>query len=271
MTQGAILNPPTVPPTSTLSFATATQAFATSVAPTSPPPTQSCDIAQFVDDVTIPDGTILKPNETFTKTWRLKNVGTCTWTSSYTVVFSGGDSMSGPATQALAGSVNPGQTVDISINLTAPAADGDYTGNWKLRNASGVLFSQFYVDIKVKSPTPTPTQTATATPTTLAVSGDLHIIEIFMTTQFEVVARVGTNPVGSLSGNYQYTVYSNGSQVAQGSCTVPSGSSACYSGYKVTGTESIQFVIDSSNTITESNEGNNSTTVTCDKFSISCN
>lgn len=155
-TQGAILNPPTIPATSALGFATSTLAIATtSVPPTSVPPTQVCDVAQFIDDVTIPDGTTFKPNETFTKTWRLKNVGTCSWTPSYAVVFSNGDSMNGPATQALAGNVNPGQTVDISVNLTAPAADGNYRGNWKLRNAAGVLFSQFYVDIKVKTPTPT--------------------------------------------------------------------------------------------------------------------
>jgi len=164
-TQGAILNPPTIPPTNTAGFSTSTLAVATtSVAPTSPPPTQACDVAQFVDDVTIPDGTTLKPSETFTKTWRLKNAGTCSWTSSYAVVFNSGDSMNGPSTQALAGNVNPGQTVDISVNLTAPGTDGNYRGNWKLRNAAGVLFSQFYVDIKVKTPTPT------AGPTTITLN-----------------------------------------------------------------------------------------------------
>ena len=272
MTQAAILNPPTVPATSTAGIATSTLAFATtSVPPTNTqPPTQACDIAQFVDDVTIPDGTTLKPDETFTKTWRLKNVGTCSWTTSYAVVFSNGDSLSGPATQALSGNVNPGQTVDISVNLKAPGTEGSYKGYWKIRNASGVFFAQFYVDIKVKAATPTPTATATSTPTATKVVGDLQIIEIFMSTQFEVVARVGTTPVGSLNGNYQYTVYSNGAQVAQGSCTIPTGSEACYTGYKVAGSESIQVVIDSSNTVTESNESNNSKTVNCDKFTLSC-
>jgi hypothetical protein len=57
--------------------------------------------------------------------------------------------MSGPATQALTGNVNPGETVDISVNLKAPSANGSYQGYWKLRNASGVLFASFYLDIKV--------------------------------------------------------------------------------------------------------------------------
>lgn len=165
MTQAAILNPPTIPPTNTPGIATSTLAIATtSVAPTSPPATQTCDVAQFIDDVTIPDGTILEPNESYTKTWRLKNVGTCSWTSSYAVVFSSGDSMNGPATQALSGNVNSGETVDISVDLTAPATDGDYKGYWKLRNASGVHFSQFYVDITVEAPTPT------AGPTTITLN-----------------------------------------------------------------------------------------------------
>ncbi|MBI3173035.1 MAG: hypothetical protein HYZ25_04910 [Chloroflexi bacterium] len=136
----------------------------TTVAPptVAPPPTRvvptatsTCDIAQFITDVTIPDGTVLTPGQAFTKTWRVKNVGTCSWTPSYAVVFSSGNSMNGPATQALTGNVNPGQTVDISINLTAPSTPGDYTGYWKLRNAAGVLFTQFYVQMKVATPTPT--------------------------------------------------------------------------------------------------------------------
>lgn len=165
MTQAAILNPPTIPPTNTPGIATSTLAVATtSVPPSGPSATQTCDVAQFVDDVTIPDGTALEPNETFTKTWRLKNVGTCSWTPSYAVVFSSGDSMNGPATQSLTGNVNPGQTLDISIDLTAPAADGNYKGYWKLRNGAGVHFTQFYVDIKVGTPSPT------AGPTTITLN-----------------------------------------------------------------------------------------------------
>ncbi len=122
----------------------------TVIPPTSVPPTSNCNAAQFIIDVTIPDGTILDPNENFTKTWRLKNTGTCTWTPSYAVVFSSGNSMGGPAAQALTGNVNPGQNVDISVDLTAPGSNGTYTGNYKLRDAGGVLFSQFYVQIKVQ-------------------------------------------------------------------------------------------------------------------------
>jgi predicted small secreted protein len=123
--------------------------------------TSICDAMQFVADVTIPDGTVMTPNQTFTKTWRVKNVGTCAWTPSYSIVFSNGNSMNGPTTQALTGNVGPGQTLDITLNLAAPATPDSYRGFWKLRNAAGVLFGQFYADIKVQA-TPTITNTVKA-------------------------------------------------------------------------------------------------------------
>ena len=120
--------------------------------PTLPPPatpTSNCDNAQFITDVSYPDNTVVPSGATFTKTWRLKNIGSCSWTPSYALVFSGSESMGGPAAQALTGNVNPGQTVDISVNLTGPSSNGTHTGNWGLRNAAGVIFAHFYVQIKV--------------------------------------------------------------------------------------------------------------------------
>ena len=100
----------------------------------------ACDWAQFVADVTVPDGTTFAANQTFTKTWRLKNIGFCTWTTSYALVFDSGNSMGGPTTVNLPTSVAPGQTVDVSVDLTAPSSPGHYIGYWKLMNASGVRF-----------------------------------------------------------------------------------------------------------------------------------
>jgi hypothetical protein len=119
--------------------------------PTLPPPATavSCDKGLFVDDVTYPDDSPVLAGTNFTKTWRLKNIGTCSWTTSYALVFENGAVMNGPAVQALTGNINPAQTADVSVTLTAPAANGTYTGNWGLRNASGVIFTHFYVRIKV--------------------------------------------------------------------------------------------------------------------------
>jgi hypothetical protein len=124
--------------------------------PPPPPSTTYCDWASYVKDVTVPDGTIFAPGAQFTKTWRLQNIGTCSWTSSYALVFSSGANMSAPAVVAITGNINPGQTTDVSVNLTAPASEGSYQGYWMLRNAAGALFglgpaarNPFYVDIKV--------------------------------------------------------------------------------------------------------------------------
>jgi hypothetical protein len=114
-----------------------------------------CNLAQFVSDVTIPDGTVVSPGSTFTKTWRLKNTGACTWTTNYDVVFVSGTQMSSSAVVDLPGNVVSGQVIDISVTMTAPATQGSYRSNWKLRDASGLLFgvgqasAMFYADIKV--------------------------------------------------------------------------------------------------------------------------
>lgn len=108
-----------------------------------------CDAMGFVSDVTVPDGTDFAPDAEFTKTWRLKNTGTCSWSTSYSLVFSSGNSMGGPASQPLSASVAPNSTVDISVDLKAPSSQGTYTGYWALRNASGQNFGSFYVIIDV--------------------------------------------------------------------------------------------------------------------------
>ena len=138
----AITTPPTNTPRPTPAPATSTSAPAVTA-------TSNCDSALFVTDVSYPDNTIVPAGSTFTKTWRIQNTGSCSWTPSYALVFDSGNVMSGPTAQALSGNVNPGQTVDISVNLQAPSSNGTYTGHWGLRNASGVIFTHFYVQIKV--------------------------------------------------------------------------------------------------------------------------
>jgi len=145
--------------------------------PTATPTAASCtDRAQFVTDVTIPDGTTLQPFQPFNKVWRLKNIGTCTWTSSYKLTFVSGEAMSGVDT-AFTQSAAPNQTADLAVGLVAPATVGSYRGYWQLKNPNGALFGigstfdrPFWVDIRVAGtplPSPTPTlQPATATPTT---------------------------------------------------------------------------------------------------------
>ena len=158
---------PTAPPTNTAP-PTAPLAPSATPAPSPSPTPQPCNLAHFVTDVTVPDGTVFAPAATFTKTWRLQNVGTCTW-ENYSLVFDHGDAMGAPSVVPIAGVVAPGQEVDVSVNLTAPAAPGEYKGFWRLRDNKGVVFglttgNPFWVDIKVVAPTATPTVTPSPTP-----------------------------------------------------------------------------------------------------------
>lgn len=115
-----------------------------------------CDQAQFVSDLTVPDGSTFTPGAAFTKTWRLKNIGTCTWTTAYKVVFAGGDQMGATTSVKMPVSVAPGAMVDVSVPLTAPSTGGHFKSLWKISNAANAQFGigasasdPFWVDINV--------------------------------------------------------------------------------------------------------------------------
>ncbi|MCE7858932.1 MAG: hypothetical protein DYG86_03985 [Chloroflexi bacterium CFX2] len=158
------------------------------VTPTSTvtPIPNACDRAQFIADVTVRDGTAFAPGIGFSKTWRLKNVGTCTWTN-YSIMFDSGEKMGGPDSALIPASVAPGQTVDITLALTSPTTAGTYRGYWKLKNNTGVPFGigsagtkSFWVEIKVtgtgivpNTPTKTTTPGTPSTPAT-AMPGTIY-------------------------------------------------------------------------------------------------
>jgi hypothetical protein len=167
LTDGAFLNqtslpatsiPPTNLPTAETAFPEGTDT-PSQLPIVTPGPTQPCDAARFVSDISIPDGTKLITQESFIKTWQFTNMGSCTWNSSYTLVFDAGDLMGGPASLPIPDDVAPGQQVNISVPLQAPSTPGSYRGYWRLRNPSGVMLpvangyngKSFYVDIQVKS------------------------------------------------------------------------------------------------------------------------
>ena len=115
-----------------------------------------CNWARFVEDVTIEDRTVLEENESFTKVWRLENIGDCTWTTDYEVFFTGGNRMEAPAVIDLPETVAPGERIDITVDMVAPDSPGTYTGYWLLRDESGDIFgvgantdSPFWIRIKV--------------------------------------------------------------------------------------------------------------------------
>lgn len=105
-----------------------------------PPPDDCTDKAIFRDDVSIPDNTVVQAGVTFTKTWKLQNIGSCTWDTGYEVVFFDGDQLGAPEMIPITTTIAPGDEVDISIPMVGPVESGEYRGEWKIRNPDGFLF-----------------------------------------------------------------------------------------------------------------------------------
>jgi hypothetical protein len=199
-----------------------------------------CDLAELVSDISVQDETSFWPGATFIKTWRIRNIGTCTWPPGYSMVFTGGDAMGTATAVSLPGLVSPGQTVDISIPLVAPSQPGNYTSYWLLRNLNGDTFGAapngngpFWAQIRVNQPAqtsnyafdfalnycsaiwnssngnlPCPTQINTGSGSVLLL--DLPILETGRR-EYQSVLETLPPPVlnGWISGTYpQYKVYS---------------------------------------------------------------
>lgn len=139
--------------------ATATPAAPTvpAATPTANPALASCSYAMaYVTDLSIPDGQPISAGAGFTKSWRIKNTGSCAWTTDFYFGFVSGSQMSG-ANWYMPTAVYPGNTVDISIPMVAPSAAGTYQGNWQLMTPQGKgIGYQLWVQIVVQGAYSTP-------------------------------------------------------------------------------------------------------------------
>jgi hypothetical protein len=162
-TQTALAAPPTAAPTDTQEV-TVTSETPGSTAETpleatveilleSSPTPITCDDADFNPadvDVTVPDGTEMTPGQDFVKTWKIKNTGTCTWGSGYSVIYAFGEKMAGVA-EPLTTAVAPNEEIEVSVRLKAPLEVGQYSSTWRMANANNSPFGkQFYVLIVVR-------------------------------------------------------------------------------------------------------------------------
>jgi uncharacterized protein YkwD len=158
--------------------ASATQSSATlpTMTPTlgTPFPTNPADCtnsASFVADITIPDNTNVAGGTKFTKIWRIANNGTCVWNPTYTVTHYSDETLAAPDSVPLP-ITYPGQTADISIDLTAPNSTGTHRGNYVIKNPAGLIMSigddsRLWVIINV---TVTSAATVAATASATAIS-----------------------------------------------------------------------------------------------------
>lgn len=95
------------------------------------------DSAAFVADVTVPDNESMDQGETFNKIWRIKNTGTCTWTSAYTLVFKKGEQMGAADSIPLRGETSPGASLDVAVDLIAPTTSAIYRADFVIHNPEG--------------------------------------------------------------------------------------------------------------------------------------
>ncbi len=148
-----------------LTLGWATDASAQGPTPTSTPaPGAACtDVATFVSDVTIADNTVVAPGQAFTKTWRMRNRGTCTWGPNYTFAHVSGPAMTSQTSVAVPQTA-PVATADLTVQMTAPTTAGAAQGFWQLRSPSGKAFGP-RVWVNVGGGAPVPAQAPALVPT----------------------------------------------------------------------------------------------------------
>jgi hypothetical protein len=117
----------------------------------------SCNNSAFEGDITIPDGTVIKPGADFKKTWKLRNTGTCTWDEGYTLVYVAGSTQNlDPYNfefQSSSDFVKGGGAIDMTLTLSAPCKPGKYEGHWRMRTDGGYYFGTLlsvYIEVQEK-------------------------------------------------------------------------------------------------------------------------
>jgi len=105
-----------------------------------PPSIPNCDNLAHLENETFPDQTSFSPGEQFEKKWTIQNVGSCTWDTSYSLVFVGGETMNANSPIQFNHTVVPNETIELKIQFSAPQEEGYYEGFWKLQNNLGEQF-----------------------------------------------------------------------------------------------------------------------------------
>lgn len=122
----------------------------------SPSPTLACvNDADFLADLTVPDGSQFLPGQELVKAWSVRNTGACDWGPGYRLVFLDGD----PLTLVSAGRARTefalyparaGAQAVWEVPMRAPDTPGEYVGRWQARDPEGRLFGRIvYIKLEV--------------------------------------------------------------------------------------------------------------------------
>lgn len=164
-----------------------------------------------------PGGTNYLPGDSFTKSWTIRNDGDFEWTKDFTIDFSSGERMGGAYSTKLGRAVAPGETIILTVTLTAPDNAGDYTGRWQVSTDKGVQIGLMSVKITVL---------AVLAPQPQAGPGFLEIVDASFPWAYDdvsltcpdtvnVTANITTNGAGTLSCTWSNSSQADGDQITQ--------------------------------------------------------
>ena len=171
---------------------------------------------KFISDGS-PSGTTYQPGEVFTRSWTIRNDGNTKWAEDFTIDFSSGERMGGAYSTKIGREVAPGETIILTVTLTAPASAGDYTGNWQISTDKGVQIGLISVKITVQ---------AASAPQYQAGPGFLDIVDASFPWAYDdvslncpdsvnITAHITTNGAGTLICTWSNSSQANGNQVTQ--------------------------------------------------------
>ena len=110
----------------------------------------------FLEDLSVPDGTLVQAGEVLDKGWLVENSGTCNWNESYRVVLVSGPGMQALPEQALYPARSGTQAI-LHIQFTAPAEPGLHQSAWQAVDPQGSPFGDaFFIQVLVGGALPTP-------------------------------------------------------------------------------------------------------------------
>jgi len=106
---------------------------------------------QFLDDLTVPDGTEVEPGQSFSKRWLVKNTGSCNWDRAYSLQLISGLALGAEKIQDLY-PARQATTAVLEITFSAPDNPGRYNSWWQAYDPDGNRFGDpVYLEISVIS------------------------------------------------------------------------------------------------------------------------
>ncbi|MBK8048830.1 MAG: hypothetical protein IPK16_17940 [Anaerolineales bacterium] len=136
-----------------------------------------------LDDQNMKAPPIMIPGQNFAKGWRVLNDGTCAWPADFALAYTSGNrieaSMGGSSVK-VGRAVQPGEQVDITVNLRAPQTYGVFQGFWQLRDTLGQAFGEtVWTGIQVPDPNPPPVVVTPPPPVPVGINPNVRGCNVY--------------------------------------------------------------------------------------------